>query len=358
MKKFLLSTAALAALTAGAVAADLPARRMAPAPYAAVPVFTWTGFYVGANIGAGWNRNNRNDDGFGFGNGGFFAPAPGGGLVAIAPIGGSFGNGGGFVNDRDNRTSILGGVQAGYNWQMGGFVVGVEGDIQAIGNRDNDDGVFGFGNNNGNFGAAFPTAATVGTGVTNAVPGSAGGPGANVFFFNNGGGLVNGNGRSSNWFATARVRIGFAVDRALFYVTGGAAFTDRRDGNNFFGGGVNTGAGVPAPFYASAGSAAAGATVAGGNTGFFGNRNGNNVGWALGGGVEYAFTNSLSAKIEYLHLGFDRNRNNGFAGGNGVVGVTNTGAPITGTVFGGGGNRNSNSIDIVRAGLNFRFSGL
>jgi len=78
--------------------------------------------------------------------------------------------------------------------------------------------------------------------------------------------------------------------------------------------------------------------------------------------MEYAFTNNMSAKLEYLHLGFDRNRNNNgfFGGGNGVVGVTNTGAPITGTLggFGVGNNRNRNSLDLVRVGLNWRFSGL
>src|SRR6195952_1013351 len=53
MKKILLSSVALLGLTAGAFAADLPSRRLAPAPFVAVPVFTWTGFYVGVNAGYG-----------------------------------------------------------------------------------------------------------------------------------------------------------------------------------------------------------------------------------------------------------------------------------------------------------------
>src|SRR5918997_3027731 len=62
MKKILLSTVALLSLSAGAMAADLPSRRMAPAPYvAAVPAFTWTGFYFGANAGYGWSDNNHHD---------------------------------------------------------------------------------------------------------------------------------------------------------------------------------------------------------------------------------------------------------------------------------------------------------
>src|SRR5918997_8819 len=62
MKKILLSTVALLSLSAGAMAADLPSRRMAPAPMvAAVPVFTWTGFYFGVNAGYGWSDNSHDD---------------------------------------------------------------------------------------------------------------------------------------------------------------------------------------------------------------------------------------------------------------------------------------------------------
>src|SRR3954468_20276696 len=59
MKKLLLSSVALFGLTVGATAADLP-RRVAPVPYVPVPVFTWTGFYIGVNAGYGWTE--RNDD--------------------------------------------------------------------------------------------------------------------------------------------------------------------------------------------------------------------------------------------------------------------------------------------------------
>src|SRR5262245_40186506 len=58
MKKLSLAAMATAALLStgfAAGAADLPPA--APAPYRApvlVPAFSWTGFYLGANIGAGW----------------------------------------------------------------------------------------------------------------------------------------------------------------------------------------------------------------------------------------------------------------------------------------------------------------
>jgi outer membrane immunogenic protein len=105
----LLGSAALAGLSlhTGAQAADLPARPVAPTPYvAAVPAFTWTGFYVGVNAG------------YGFGNsGGFNDPTYG---TVTGPSGGN----GGFV----------GGGQVGFNYQLtpgSGFVFGLEADLQA-----------------------------------------------------------------------------------------------------------------------------------------------------------------------------------------------------------------------------------
>jgi outer membrane immunogenic protein len=59
MKRLVLPAALLLALTAAAGAANLPMRPAPPVPYAAVPVFTWTGFYVGVNAGYGWNSNSN-----------------------------------------------------------------------------------------------------------------------------------------------------------------------------------------------------------------------------------------------------------------------------------------------------------
>jgi len=61
MKKLLLSSVALVGFTAGAMAADLP-RRAAPPVFAPVPVFSWTGFYVGLNAGYGFSNNGDNCD--------------------------------------------------------------------------------------------------------------------------------------------------------------------------------------------------------------------------------------------------------------------------------------------------------
>lgn len=97
MKKYLLATvAALGIVAAGAAsAADLPSRKGPIAAPVYVPVFTWTGFYVGANAGYGWG--NVNADGFA------------------------------NVGDLDG---FVGGGQVGYNYQMGQFVLGLEADLQ------------------------------------------------------------------------------------------------------------------------------------------------------------------------------------------------------------------------------------
>ncbi len=62
----LVLTAGAFALAAGtqAFAADLPvAPPRAPAAYvAAPPPFTWTAFYIGGNLGAGWNHGDISDN--------------------------------------------------------------------------------------------------------------------------------------------------------------------------------------------------------------------------------------------------------------------------------------------------------
>ena len=130
MKKFLLSSVALLGFTAGAMAADLP-RRAAPPIYAPIPVFTWTGFYVGVNAGYGWKDTDDNTC-FGCFGGGVVTvdTTPGGAFVAplALPSGALFQgtNGGG------NRDGFVGGAQVGFNYQFtpgSGFVVGVEADI-------------------------------------------------------------------------------------------------------------------------------------------------------------------------------------------------------------------------------------
>src|ERR1041385_5861634 len=115
MKRALLLGVSAAMLMSGAAfAADLPARMPAKAPLYAPVLYTWTGFYVGGNFGWGWSTGDANTT---------LGGVPG-------TVSGS-GNG------------ALGGVQAGYNWQTGALVLGVEADIQLSGARANFNGVNG-----------------------------------------------------------------------------------------------------------------------------------------------------------------------------------------------------------------------
>jgi len=234
----LAGTAALAIAASAAQAADLPSRRIAPAPVpmiAAIPVFTWTGFYVGVNAGYGWDTNSNNT---------VFVP------------------GVGYVSNSGSNGGFVGGGQVGYNYQMGMFVLGAETDIQYADLGHNNNGYYA---------------------------------GANY-----------GNHNSGNWFGTARVRAGVAFDRALIYATGGFAYGD---------------IGGRGAYYDPA-------------LGYYGGGSSTNTGWTVGGGVEYAFTNNLTAKVEGLYVNLDSGHND----------------------YLGYGNRNNSEFGVVRAGLNYKFN--
>lgn len=112
----------------------------------------------------------------------------------------------------------------------------------------------------------------------------------------------------NTWLGTARGRIGFAANRALIYATGGAAF-----------GNIETGFVRPT-----------------GTTYDTTNR----VGWTAGGGVEFAFIDNWSAKLEYLYVDL----------GSGTCATTvNCGTPA--------GDSVSFAAHTLRAGINFKFGG-
>ncbi|NIX77415.1 outer membrane protein [Microvirga terricola] len=236
MKKILLSSVALLGLTAGAMAADLPSRR-APAPVVpvAVPVFSWTGFYLGVNAGGAWNTNNDK----------VFVPG-------VGVVGGN------------SNAGFTGGGQIGYNYQMGMFVLGVETDLQYadLGRKHND-----------------------------------------LVLLNDPALVALDRGNSNNFFGTVRARAGVAFDRALVYATGGFAYGDV--GNRFGG-------------------------------------NSTNGGWTVGGGIEYAFTNNLTAKVEGLYVNLERNSNNDLV----ALGLAEAAALK---------NKN-NEFGVIRAGLNYKFN--
>jgi len=107
MKRLLIAAMSATALAGGigiATAADVAPYYRAPPM---VPIFTWTGFYAGANVGGAWSSNNA-----------LWSPLPSSAAFGVFPIAGDTGG-----------SSAIGGFQAGYNWQFAPtWVVGLEGD--------------------------------------------------------------------------------------------------------------------------------------------------------------------------------------------------------------------------------------
>ena len=142
MKKFLLSSVALLGFTAGAMAADLP--RRAPPVFVPVPVFTWTGFYVGVNAGYGWNNSDDNTCLGCFGTGALFVDVAPGVVAPVTAAPFSAIPATGFGGRGGNSDGFVGGAQVGFNYQFtpgSGFVVGVEADIQWMGGNDGNNGL-------------------------------------------------------------------------------------------------------------------------------------------------------------------------------------------------------------------------
>ena len=140
MGRFVLRALALIAVswTMSAQAADL--NYGSRAPYTVnqpLNAYSWAGPYLGGNLGYAW---------------------------------------GSVENNLTKPSGLSGGVQAGYNWQTGALVFGIEGDIQATGAED-----------------TFAP-----------------------WKFSN------------PWFGTVRGRAGYAINDVLFYGTGGLAFGELR----------------------------------------------------------------------------------------------------------------------------------
>jgi outer membrane immunogenic protein len=108
MKKVMLASLALTALVAApAMAADMRVRKAPPPPPPPIPVFTWTGCYVGGHIGGLWASKD------------WFFHEPG------EP---EFG----FSEGGHDADGFLGGIQGGCDYQFGGpgggFVIGIAAD--------------------------------------------------------------------------------------------------------------------------------------------------------------------------------------------------------------------------------------
>jgi outer membrane immunogenic protein len=184
-----------------------------------------------------------------------------------------------------NDSNFLLGGQTGCNWQTGTFVLGMEGDIDYFHSHP------GWISNTN----------TLNDGVTP---------------------FTISQTLTTEYLASIRPRIGIAADRNLAYITGGAAFTSVNYTQTYFD--VPNGGSIAFP---GTGSATASKSL---------------VGWVVGAGWEYAWSEHWTFKLEYLFAGFP-----------------STSALGTITDTAGGTNPLHGSADLTvqtaRAGVNFKF---
>jgi outer membrane immunogenic protein len=187
MKKLLCASVVLMAASLGgpAFAADMPLK----APPPPVPVFSWTGCYVGLSIGENYGRAEQNA----VAGTSAVRPFKGAPTLFTIPAGTS-------IVDSYDLSGFIGGAQAGCNYQFaGGWVIGVEGDW-SVTNKE---------------GQRFE------------------GPLGDAFGFN---GNVWQDSTKERWLGTARLRLGYAVwDKWLWYVTGGGAYAKIDTNSNLIG---------------------------------------------------------------------------------------------------------------------------
>jgi len=208
-----------------------------------VPIYDWTGFYAGVNVGYGWADRDLsfspNDD----------ATRLWSAFNGIPPPT-SF-----------NTSGALGGLQFGYNRQLGaGWLVGLEADFAWS-------GIKGSGISSG----ALPPVP---------IPGPYSAP------FD----------ERIDWFGTVRARLGYLPTSTLLtYVTGGLAYGQvTRSGSYINNSTVGfTANGLPDN---------SGFTCASGATCFSGVSRDVTAGWTVGGGFEYALGERITLKAEYLYV--------------------------------------------------------
>jgi outer membrane immunogenic protein len=170
-RKFLLASVGAIALTgSAALAADLPSRAPPPVYLPPPPVFTWTGIYLGVQIGGAWGSGSSN----------FTAFDAVTGTSVDNSIGGS-------------PSGVIGGGHLGFDYQIptwnwfssSGVVIGLEGSVD---------------------GSSLSKTTVVD------LPGAFGGSGTLTA------------NSSADIQGSIRGRLGIAWDRVLVYATGGVAF--------------------------------------------------------------------------------------------------------------------------------------
>jgi outer membrane immunogenic protein len=237
-----------------------------------VPI--WTGFYAGINGGFG------GESGLGFRDRLFTVASP---STVVSSFTGSADITGGF-----------GGGQAGYNFQYGNFVYGIETDIQGSDLQ-------------GHGSAASISVGPAGVPVV--------------------GRFANADLRV-DYFGTVRGRLGYAWGGVLLYATGGFAY-----------GGVKESLRLTS-------STATATTV----TNIVSNNN-TDTGWTAGGGVEFKISPSLSLKGEYQFISLGSHTT-----GTGLLTTTGLAPCDTAGSCGHNGNFKNVEFNTVRVGLNYYFN--
>jgi opacity protein-like surface antigen len=235
----------------------------------AAAMWTWSGLYLGGNLGVGIGRAKTDA----------FFTDPTGALL--------------FADSASSRiTGAVAGGQAGYNWQLGHWLLGVEADAQ------------------GTVQHARPTFICPGA-ICN--PGGGGAPLS-----------VDNQDHRLDWFTTLRGRFGTTVTPdAIVYATAGLA----AGGMSHYGW-INPDVdGNGNPIVDGSSANVLGRTV--------------RLGWAAGAGVEARLIGNWTGKLEYLHLDF----------GNASVAAVNSNiAPPIGVDL-----RTRVTDDILRFGFNYKF---
>jgi outer membrane immunogenic protein len=227
-----------------ASAADMALKAPPPPPPSA---WSWTGFYFGGNVGYGWGNVSASESP---GDPLTQFPEPGG-QTFIDPASTSFGTNGG-----------LGGVQAGYNWQINEkWVAGVETDFD--------------GANITGTGSAPVTMVTSPIDTLTA-------------------------SQNVAWFGTVRARLGFLpANNLMVYATGGLAYGKVDESANVS---INPGF-EEGPQASGFAFFCANPPVPGGpSTCFAGSQSRVSAGWTAGAGIEAEVARNLTLKVEYLYV--------------------------------------------------------
>lgn len=219
--------------------AALPVILARPA-FSAPQVWDWSGFYVGVTGGAGRSKSSQSTT----------LPCteaaggPGNYICSDVSLGDAPVISAALTGSSSSKAGFIGGGEAGYNWQAGPAVFGLEIDLQ-------------------NFRGVSTSATVLGTGAAQ-IPLD-----APIYLTSS---------AEAQWLFTARGRLGYAFDRLLMYGTGGLAVT--RLTTDFT--------------YNEPGSPAQGS----------GTQSNTKIGSVIGAGVEYKLTGNWSVKAEYLHVKF------------------------------------------------------